>query len=235
MMKKKVFQKAGLCFLALFILLVPSTAHAAKPDAEVPVYGSYIRNDVTIYYCKHRGVTVTVDITNGLDIPEISIVNEGESEFLFDPLKIVASNYMVKGAYRDVRHKIGQFPFQKEDLERLARDTMEVYPYKKYAGRVNRTMFWGDMLGGLSTAMLYLDGEGFGKLIQYLEDRRRQDENAAALKRVDEGYWRSNTIFPHSSHKGFVAIKGPKGDNLILDIPVNGIVCHFEILPEKYM
>lgn len=219
----------------LLLTFLPAAAHAAPADPDSAVYGTYIRNDMPIYYCRHRGVTVTLDVTKGLDTPEISIVNEGEDEFLFDPLQIVVSNYMVKGAERIVRYKIGRFPFGKQDLAGLARDTLQIYPYNAYTRQVGRSSFWGDMLGGIVTDMAYSGNDNGDRVVRYLEDRRRRDENAAEIKRIDEGYWRSNTIFPHTSHKGFVAIKRFRGDNLVIDIPVNGFVCHFEVLPKKYM
>lgn len=85
------------------------------------------------------------------------------------------------------------------------------------------------------TDIVNSDCDPDNKVVRYLQDRKQQEDNAAAMKRVDEGYWRSNTIFPQTSHKGFIAIKKFKADNLIIDIPINGFVCHFEVLPKKYM
>ena len=67
-------------------------------------------------------------------------------------------------------------------------------------------------------------------------DRTNEFEKAhdEALKRIDEGYWKANTIFDGSEHQGFIAIKPVKTTYLILDIPVDGEMFHFVVDSKKY-
>ena len=47
------------------------------------------------------------------------------------------------------------------------------------------------------------------------------------MQRIDEGYWRANTIFDMSEHSGFIALKKRKADHIVLEIPVDGEVYTF--------
>lgn len=46
---------------------------------------------------------------------------------------------------------------------------------------------------------------------------------------ISEGYLKKNTIFPNSRLVGFVNIKYEKADHILLNVPVNGKVYHFEL------
>ncbi len=46
---------------------------------------------------------------------------------------------------------------------------------------------------------------------------------------ISEGYLKLNTIFPNSRLVGFVNIKFQKADHILLNVPVNGKVYHFEL------
>jgi hypothetical protein len=46
---------------------------------------------------------------------------------------------------------------------------------------------------------------------------------------ISEGYLKLNTIFPYSRLVGFINIKYHKADHLLLNVPVNGKVYHFEL------
>jgi len=46
---------------------------------------------------------------------------------------------------------------------------------------------------------------------------------------ISDGYLKKNTIFPNSRLVGFVNIKLEKADQILLNVPVNGKVYHFEL------
>ncbi|MES2063543.1 MAG: hypothetical protein V4456_16570 [Bacteroidota bacterium] len=46
---------------------------------------------------------------------------------------------------------------------------------------------------------------------------------------ISEGYLKLNTIFPYSRLVGFINIKYHKADHILLNVPVNGKVYHFEL------
>jgi len=46
---------------------------------------------------------------------------------------------------------------------------------------------------------------------------------------ISEGYLKINTLFPNTRLVGFVNIKKEDADHIILNIPVNGKVYHFEL------
>ena len=53
------------------------------------------------------------------------------------------------------------------------------------------------------------------------------------LQRINEGYWRANTIFDMTEHCGFIGLKRRKADHIVLEIPVNGDVYTFLIDDRK--
>lgn len=219
---------------AVFVFgLTPSLGFSQEAQSDSLVYGTFIRNDATVYYCNHSGVTVTVDVTGGLDQPEIAISNATDVPFDFDPLQTTVSVYRVSTPSKKYRHQIGVFRLRKDDLKDLQRDTLTVLPYSQYVKKTRRSQFWADMFSSMIVGATYANDQQTSDIIGYAENERQDREREQVMKRIDEDYWRTNTILPHTSHKGFIAIQKLKADHLILDIPVNGAVCHFEILPNK--
>ncbi len=230
--KFSAFRERLLLTLLLDLWAMTGTAQFHPTDSMV--YGTYIKNDVTVYYCSHQGVIVSVDVTGGLHVPEIAIFNESDSAFDFDPQKTKVSVYRMPTSASRFRHQVGVFRLRRAELKDMPIDTLSIYPYDTYLRHFKRRAFWSDILDNLLVTTTYSGDEGSQDVIGYMEQEKNDQRHLEDMKRIDEGYWRTNTILPHTSHMGFIAIKKMRADHLILDIPVNGIVCHFEILPKKY-
>lgn len=234
MRQTRLFSRCVLCVAAL-LWWCPAVMQAARPASDSVRYGTYVRNDATVYYGVWRGIRVTVDVSRGLAEPVISIANNDSSEFLFDPAGIVARSRYVADAPREIRRKIGVYPFVRADLPNLPTETHEVYTYREYQRRYGRSSFWEDVLTSVITSLPYGGDATADELIAYREREKQQESKVARAKYIDENYWRRNTIFPATAHVGFVSLRKMKADNLVLDIPVAGRVFHFEIIPSKIL
>lgn len=233
-MNMNLSMKKHFSLLLLIAMITPLFAMAASNNEDSVKYGNFVRNDQTIYYGLFHNISVTVDTSNGLDVPIISIANNGTSEFLFNPRSIRASVYHVSNLPKEFAHYINNFILDRAGLSQLDKDSLIIYNYNEYTKKRSRSTYWADMLSDAIIGLAYSDGSDASKLLQYKAQEDMEDAKVQENKRIEEGYWRSNTIFPGTSHQGFIAIKKFKGDNLVLDIPVDGTVFHFEILPEKY-
>ena len=95
--------------------------------------------------------------------------------------------------------------------------------------------WWGNILTETIVAGVEAIGpqDADTRYFNEINREKRIDEtsynNKQELKRIEEGYWRANTIFDHSEHNGFIAVKPVKTSYLILDIPVDGETYRFVI------
>ena len=226
-----------------FVLCIMMVMAAVSVNAQndTKVYRTFVKNDRHVFYCTHHGVTVVVDPTpGGIFEPHISIINESGHDFVFEPKRVTAEAFALPGnSGKSTRYRVERL-LAKGDTVGLERDQLVIYSPEKYAKKVDRSMWWGDMLAELVVASV----EHIGETSEYersLNDERsvRRMEAAAVEReveknRISEGYWRANTVFSDEEHEGFIAIKQVKTKYLLLNIPVDGEVFHFIIDAEKH-
>lgn len=217
------------------ILLALATASASAGEK---VYKTFVRNGRTVYYCQHDGLTVTFDpFANNVFEPVIGISNDRAEEILFEPTHIQVFVYTIPGVHKDYCHKVQDFLRRNGSKELLTTDTMKVLTYKEYRKKISRSTWWANFAASVidGTANAYMVNSANGAenfMAQHDLEYRSEERNQLrreALQQVDEEYWRTNTIFPATSHFGFVRIKQLPTDNMRVRIPVNGENYDFDI------
>lgn len=218
--------------LVTLLFAVFSVSSSMAQDAKE--YKTYVKNDRLVHYCNYNGITVVVDVTDyGLFEPHISIINDTGKEILFEPKKMKAYCFGIKHYGNETRNQLTPF-FKRgltiSDLEQkttLVKDSIRIYTYEKYYRSQSTAMFWGNALAavivGVADAAFepntpegrYWARAHFEEMAEEGNAQRRYE-----LARIDEGYWRANTIFDMSEHTGFVGLKRRKTDHIVLEIPV---------------
>ena len=195
----------------------------AETDAKE--YKTYVKNNYKVFYCTHEGVSVVVDPTEGgLFEPHISIINKSGHEIMFEPKDIRAYAYAIPG----------------NTVKSTETDSLKIYTPKQYRKKQSSASWWAMVLTEVVVAGVEQLGpqDDVTRMENALYRRDRNNEfvkaHDEALKRIDEGYWKANTIFDGSEHQGFIAIKPVKTTYLILDIPVDGEMFHFVVDSKKY-
>lgn len=225
-------------FLAL-LLAVSFVTTATAQDQKV--YKTYVKNDRLVHYCNYKGVTVIVDVTeSGIFEPQISIINDTGHEFVFEPKKIKAYCYGVEYRGSSTRNLLAQYFDLNLDKSPLVKDSLRVYTFEKYANKQSNAIFWGNVLAQTLVATVDAVVQPNTPEARYWA-RAHQEEIAAngeaartyELQRINEGYWRANTIFDMTEHSGFIGIKRRKADHIVLEIPVDGEVYSFLIDARK--
>lgn len=225
-MKKNVF---------LTLLFVVSSINAMGQDTKD--YRTYVKNDRLVHYCNYRGITVVVDVTgSGLFEPHISIINDTGHEILFEPKKIRAYCYAIKNQGKETRNLLTRYFDQNVDKSPLVKDSLKVYTYEKYYRKESNAIFWGNVLASAIVAIADAVAEPNTPESRYVA-RAHQEEimvegeirRRYELRRINEGYWRANTIFDMSEHSGFIGLKKRKTDHIVLEIPIDGEVYTFLI------
>lgn len=236
---EKIMKRLSTYLVAICLNIIAVSAHAADGER----VKTYVENGKLVYYCTIDSITVVVNPNlRGLFEPVISIINESGEEVLFNPEDIKAYTYVFPYiAEAPERYQLDDFFLNGGDTSELGKESLKIYPYKKYRKLSARNMWWGNLVTGMANAAV--EGAIAG-LINTPQARfytslhvsefdsenryRRQEE----LKRIDQGYWQANTLFPESENYGFVSIKSVKSDHLLLDIPVGNNVYQFFICPE---
>ena len=126
------------------------------------------------------------------------------------------------------------------DKSPLVKDSLRVYTFEKYANKQSNAIFWGNVLAQTLVATVDAVVQPNTPEARYWA-RAHQEEMAAngeaarayELQRINEGYWRANTIFDMTEHSGFIGIKRRKADHIVLEIPVDGEVYSFLIDARK--
>ncbi len=220
---------------SILLTLLCATLFTGAKAQDTKEYKTYVKNDYLIHYCNHKGVTVVVDVTEGgLFVPNISIINDSGHEIIFEPKKIKAYCYAVKGHPKETRNMLTRYFDMGMDMTPLVKDSLMIYPYEKYKSKRNSSMFWANtlvtVLVGTADAALSKDtpDDRFWAR-KHTEDMIDEGEaqRGIEMQRIDEGYWRANTIFDMSEHSGFIALKKRKADHIVLEIPVDGEVYTF--------
>lgn len=229
--------KAKLLVTLLFAAISVSTM-----GQDTKEYKTYVKNDRLVHYCNHNGITIVVDVTyNGLFEPHISIINDTGHEILFEPKKIKAYCYGIKNyPFDGGRNHLTPY-FDKgmslSDLEgktTLVKDSLSIYSFEKYGRKKSNAIFWGNVLASAIVATADAIAEPNTPEGRYWT-RAHQEEIVAEgevkrrfeLARINEGYWRANTIFDMTEHNGFIGLKKRKTDHIVLEIPVDGEVFTF--------
>lgn len=225
---KKVFQ------LLLFMSLISMNTFGSDDLKE---YKTYVKNDRLVHYCNYNGITVVVDVTEGgLFEPSITIINDTGHEILFEPQKIKAYCYAIKNHGKETRNMLARYFDLGLDKSPLVKDSVVVYTYEKYFRKQKNNIWWGNMLasvivGGIDATIEPNTPEG-----RYWARAHQEEvlENGAVqrryeLQRINDGYWRANTIFDMTEHNGFIGLKKRKSDHIVLEIPVDGEVYTFLI------
>ena len=228
-------KKVILALLLVSTFVVSATAQNEK------VYKTYVKNDRLVHYCNYKGVTVIVDVTeSGIFEPQISIINDTGHEFVFEPKKIKAFCYAIDAQGKSTRNMLGMYFDKKLDKSLLAKDSLRIYTYENYSRTQSNAIFWGNLLAQAMVATMDAIAQPNTPEARYWA-RAHQEELAATgevtrayeLQRINEGYWRANTIFDMTEHSGFIGIKRRKADHVVLEIPVNGEVFSFLIDARK--
>ena len=225
----------------LLCLLMAMIGSAVMAETDSKEYCTFVKNDCHVFFCSHRGITVVVDPTEGgIFEPHISIINETGRAFVFEPKAITAEAFAIPGVdSKSTRYRTDRW-VSKGDTAYLERDLLTVYTPEKYAKKVSRSMWWGNLLGEMLVAGVESIGETSDREQFWYDVRReRRMEQAEAdrqaeIKRISEGYWRANTIFADEEHEGFIAIKHVRTKYLRLNIPVDGETFHFIIDAQKH-
>lgn len=226
----------------IFTLLLLTTACVLSTTAQdAKEYKTYVKNDRLVHYCNHEGITVIVDVTeSGLFEPHISIINDTGHEFLFEPKKIKAYCYALKNQGSETRNRLARYFDLNLDKSPLEKDSLRVYTYEKYSRKQSNAIFWGNLLAQAIVGAVDAVAEPNTPEGRYWA-RAHQEEMATAgeasrrfeLQRINESYWRANTIFDMTEHCGFIGLKRRKADHIVLEIPVNGDVYTFLIDDRK--
>lgn len=225
----------------IFLTLLCAALFTGVRAQDTKEYKTYVKNDRLIHYCNHKGLTVVVDVTEGrLFSPNISIINDTGHEIIFEPLKIKAYCYAAKGHVKETRSMLARYFDKGLDMSELLKDSLKIYPYEKYRKSQNNTLFWGNILAttlvGTVDATLSKDTpEDRYWARAHIEEMNKEGEMQRhyELQRIDEGYWRANTIFDMSEHSGFISLKKHKTDHIVLEIPVDGEVFTFLVDDRK--
>lgn len=225
-------------FICLAMALVSLNIMADTDEKE---YRTYVKNDHMVFYCTHQGITVIVDPTeDGLFEPHITIINESGHDFIFKPQQITVQAYAIPGnTFKGTRYRVERY-LAKGDSSYFEKDKLKLYTPAKHAKKHSNTMWWSSFLTEMAVASIEAIGENDARQ-QYWNDVRREkridkdaDDRQHEITRINEGYWRANTIFNGSEHEGFIGIKPIKSQFITLDIPVDGENFHFLIHNKKY-
>jgi len=212
----------------------------AEQDAKD--YKTFVKDDHHVYYCSYHGICVIVDPTaGGLFEPHITIINNSGHDFVFEPKMIKAFAYAAPyNTSKDTRYRVDMYLERGGDASKLEQDELTIYSPEKYMKKSNRAHWWGNLLAETVIAGVEAIGPQDAQT-RYFNQERREDrmkeadtERQQEMKRISEGYWRANTIFNHSEHNGFIAIKPIKSSYLILDIPIENENFHFVIDNKKH-
>lgn len=218
-------------------LLIACCCLDVMASQETKEYKTYVKDNHHVYYCSYQGMNVVVDPTpGGLFEPHITIINDSGHDFVFEPDKIRAYAYAVpNNTYKETRYRVERFLEQGGDASLLEQDSLSIYTPEKYKKKTSSTYWWSSLLTETIVAGIEAVGsqDADTRNLYDVNRERRIDEanydHQKELKRIEEGYWRTNTIFDHSEHNGFIAIKPVKSSYLILDIPVDGETYRFVI------
>lgn len=226
----------------LLVTLLFAAISASAMAQDTKEYKTYVKNDRLVHYCNHNGITIVVDVTyNGLFEPHISIINDTGHEILFEPKKIKAYCYGIKNyAFDGGRNHLTPYfdrGMSLSDLEKkttLVKDSLRIYSFEKYGRKKSNAIFWGNVLASAIVATADAIAEPNTPEGRYWT-RTHQEEIVAEgevgrrfeLARINEGYWRANTIFDMTEHNGFIGLKKRKTDHIVLEIPVDGEVFTF--------
>lgn len=211
----------------------------AEQDAKE--YKSFVKNDYRVFYCSHQGICVIVDPTaGGLFEPHITIINNSGREFVFEPKQIKAFAYAApNNNNKGTRYRVERYIERGGDVSKLEQDQLDIFSPEKYMRKSDNAQWWGNLFAESIVAGVEAIGPQDAQT-RYFNQARREDRMAEAnderqqeFKRISEGYWRANTIFDHSEHEGFIAIKPVKSSYLILDIPIENETFHFVIDNKK--
>jgi hypothetical protein len=223
---------------------------SAAAQTDQKEYKTFVKNDHHVFYCTHEGVTVVVDPTQGgIFEPHITIINDSGQEFLFEPKKIVATAYGIPGnTYKKTRYRVERF-LEKGDTLGFEKDVLKIYTPEKYIKEENKASWWASFIGNAVRTAVVVgvdaladkdrtpEERAVNRLIERQESERfhqkMEDEHQQEVKRIEEHYWRANTIFNGEEHEGFIAIKPINSQYIMLDIPVNGENFHFIIDNKK--
>ena len=228
--------------IKLLVTLLFAAISVSTMGQDTKEYKTYVKNDRLVHYCNHNGITIVVDVTyNGLFEPHISIINDTGHEILFEPKKIKAYCYGIKNYALDSgRNYLTQYfdrGMSLSDLEEkttLVKDSLSIYSFEKYGRKKSNAIFWGNVLASAIVATADAIAEPNTPEGRYWT-RAHQEEIVAEgevrrrfeLARINEGYWRANTIFDMTEHNGFIGLKKRKTDHIVLEIPVDGEVFTF--------
>lgn len=205
-------------------------------------YKTYVKDNHRVYYCTSQGISIVVDPSpRGLFEPHITIINDSGHDFVFEPKEIRAYAYAAPGnTYKETRYRVERFLEKGGDASLLEQDPLDIYTPEKYMRKTNSAFWWGNILTETIVAGVEAIGpqDADTRYLNEISREKRIDEasydNKQELKRIEEGYWRANTIFDHSEHNGFIAVKPVKSSYLILDIPVDGETYRFVINDWQY-
>lgn len=227
-------------YLVAFCLSIIALSANAADDVRVK---TYVENGKLVYYCTMDSITVVVNPNiRGLFEPVISIINENDEEVIFRPENIKAYTYEFPYiAETPERYQLGDFFLTGGDTSELEKKSLQIYPYKKYRKISARNMWWGNLVTGMANAavegavagLINTPQAHFYTSLHVSEfDAEKRYERQAKLKRIDQGYWQANTLFPDSESYGFISVKSVKSDHLLLDIPIGDNVFQFFIFQE---
>lgn len=224
-------------YLITFCLAILALSAKATDDGRVK---TYVDNGKLVYYCTMDDITVVVNPNlRGLFEPVISIINESSEEVIFKPEDIRAYSYVFPYiADSPERYQLKDFFLTGGEVSELKKEPLHIYPYKKYRKRSARNMWWGNLVTGMVNAavegavagLINTPQADFYTSLNVREfDSENEYSRQVELKRIDQGYWQANTLFPSSENYGFISIKSVKSDHLLLDIPVGDNVFQFFI------
>lgn len=232
----------------LLVTLLFAAISASTMGQDTKEYKTYVKNDRLVHYCNHNGITVVVDVTDdGIFEPHISIINDTGHEILFEPKKIKAYCWGIKNYTFDSGRNLLTHYFDRgmsisdlEDKTTLEKDSLRVYTYEKYRRKQSNAIFWGNVLAAAIVGTVDAIAEPNTPEGRYWA-RAHQEETVAEgevrrrfeLARINEGYWRANTIFDMTEHNGFIGLKKRKTDHIVLEIPVDGEVYTFLVDDRK--
>lgn len=227
--------------LFLICLLMTLCVLNTTAEQDAKEYKSFVKNDYRVFYCSHQGICVIVDPTaGGLFEPHITIINNSGREFVFEPKQIKAFAYAApNNNNKGTRYRVERYIERGGDVSKLEQDQLDIFSPEKYMRKSDNAQWWGNLFAESIVAGVEAIGPQDAQT-RYFNQARREDRMAEAnderqqeFKRISEGYWRANTIFDHSEHKGFIAIKPVKSSYLILDIPIENETFHFVIDNKK--
>jgi hypothetical protein len=200
------------------------------------------QNDEPVQFYLIDGFTVAVKVSQKQQYGSyyeafVTIENGTENQFDFDPSYITASlehdGEVKEGEvmiYKDYAKKVNRRQKWTAAFSAFAEAAMATSAgYSSTSTAAYARSSSGRSVGVVAKSTTYDGAAQYAATQNAVNNMNQLAQNQYEIRQnISEGYLKLNTIFPHSRLIGFINIKYKPSEHILVNVPVNGKVYHFE-------